>query len=206
VTGPFAAHPGGHAAPARLSIFRRLLRTTRRKPAVPAALGPAGAAVARFACCPHCQGMCAHPDNHPVPCSDGCNVPAWRPAPRRATEPAGFPVLGDSMLADVRHDWDHRQHGGLNLAQQLAHADAMHAASAPYLPPHRPVNGRTVGTGTQPRRQPVYGERPQADVLAAERLAFERDAAQAAGIRARFCYSAPPRELLEQLLDGLKKL
>jgi hypothetical protein len=190
MTGPFAAHPGGHAAPARLSIFRRLLRTTRRKAAVPAAAtaGAATPAVAPFDCCKHCQGMCAHPDNHPVPCSDGCNAP----------------VLGDRMLNDVRREW----------SGQLAHADAMHALNARYLPPARYVNGRNLGT--QPRRQPVYGERPQADVLAAERQM--RDEYFAPG-GAEIIYSRadhdeidreftdrPSPALLRKVIAGLRKL
>jgi hypothetical protein len=126
------ARSPGHAAPARPSIFRLGLRMPWRKPAAPGPVAeqdarvPAdatpGAAVARFACCPHCEGRCAHPDNHPVACSDGCNAP----------------VLGDRMIADVRREWN----------AQLAHADAMHALNARYLPqPRRPVNGVRRPTG-----------------------------------------------------------
>lgn len=207
-----------HAAPARSPLFRLSLRMPWRKPAaVPAVFQAAGAAApdaARYACCEHCQGMCAHPDNHPTACTEGCNVPAWLPAPPGAS-PADLiitdewlfddePVLGDSMLSDVRREWDDRPRGGLTHAQQRAHADAMHKLNARYLPPARYANGRN--DGTQPRQQPVYGERPQRDVLAAERLAFVRDAAQAAGKHDRIRYRPVSVDVLEQVLAGLRKL
>lgn len=116
------ARSPGHAA-VRTPLFRLSLRMPWRKPAaVPAVAGAATPADARFACCPHCEGRCAHPDNHPVACTDGCNAP----------------VLGDRMIADVRREW----------SGQLAHADAMHAMNARYLPqPRRPVNGVRRPTG-----------------------------------------------------------
>ena len=100
-----------------------------------------------------------------------------------ATDP-GMPVLRDRWTWEVRAEHDAQRH-----------ADAMHGASLPYLPPvpRRPVNGRLLGD--LPRRQPAatlnrapwetgsftvpgdvtlvpaYGTVPVARVLEAERLA-----------------------------------
>lgn len=72
-------------------------------------------------------------------------------------------------------------------AVQLAHADAVHRSYARHADAQRPVNG--VYLGTLPRRKPmvnrppwetaelpVYGERPVAEVLAAEAEADQRAA------------------------------
>lgn len=107
------------------------------------------------------------------------------PAPRRAdTEPIN---LVDPRVRDKR---------------QRAHADTMHAMSARYLPAP-PIRGQRPAArhsapghaATQPRSTPP--------VLSGDRLAAEREAAQAAGQRAGAAWQQKSPELLRQLHDGL---
>lgn len=188
------SHKGCHcrkpASPVAL-FFRRALRMPWRERAVPADV-PAGAAAAgrpfadRFPCCEHCASgsPCDPRDNHPKQCSDGCNAPA----------------LGDRMLSEVREQWNAwhddmpAQRFKPSAAMDTGEFAVLDAKVDAVLP--RPVNGQY--RGTQPRRQPVYGERCQLDV--------ERDMALAAGERARGRYQPATPALLQQVLNGLRKM
>lgn len=116
---------------------------------------------------------------------DPGDVPAQR---RAATEP-----IGRLVAPSVRDE------------RGRAHADAMHAASARYLPapplPGQRPAARHSAPGhaaTQPRQTPP--------VLAGARLEAEREAAQAAGQRAGADWQPKPPELLQQVLGALRKL
>ena len=225
MTGPFAPHPGTHAVPREPSpltlFFRRLVRPWWRKQAPEGVASGATSLIARrYPCCLHCitedANECEPQDSHLAPCGDGCNDAAqavtslladmdaghlagqrnaWHDStpvptftPRAVTKPSAFPALSP--------------------AQQAAHADAMHDLSARYLPAApRPVNGRNLGT--QPRRQPVYGEAAQLEVEVAEYLAEEAaEADRAEYVRSQMhtaMFTRDP-ETLRQVLAGLEKL
>ena len=192
MTAPYPKHAfdvaPGEPQPSLLTpvaeFFRRALRMPWRKPAVPADV-PAGTAAGHYPCCAHCEdgSPCEPRDNHPAPCTGGCNDP----------------VLRDQMLAQVREQWnawhDDMPATGFkpSAAMDTGEFEVLDAKLDAVL---RPVNGRYLGT--QPRRQPVYGERPQLEV--------ERDMALAAGERARGRYQPATPALLRQVLGGLRKL
>lgn len=92
--------------------------------------------------------------------------PWWRkPAPpevstsasgagRTGTSLLGEPVLGDRMLSEVRSEHNERLAGGLTPAQATAHAEAVNAMSARYLPaPPRHAH-------SLPRRRPMVDRPP----------------------------------------------
>jgi hypothetical protein len=182
----FNVAPGEPQLSLAARFFRRAIAAVRRKEAAPEVQTPApgAAATARFACCGHCLtgSPCEPRDNHPIPCSEGCNDAlgnqmrsrvckqwnAWHDddvhaRPHPATEPAGLPVLTPAQLA--------------------AHADAMHAASERYLPPPpRPVNGRSLPD--QPRQSPVPWQE----------------------LNRKFENGRPTLALLRQVAAGLRKL
>ena len=113
------------------------------------------------------------------------------------TPPDGTPVLRDRMLSEVRAE--HAPTAPIALPR---------FTPSPAMSPERlaDLDARVDALMRRPRgshpypplRQPVYGEVPQLNV--------ERDAAIAAGERARGRYQPPPRELLQQLLEGVRAL
>ena len=188
------AYPAAHAAPSRPPFFRRMIAALRRKPAAPEGLLVSSGAGAT-----------------------GPHIPADRFfTESQAWGELGFgePVFRDRTLSEVREQWNAwhdgtppRRHddtmpaGFPALSPASAHANAMHAMAARYLPaPPRPVNGRNLGR--QPRRQPVYGERSQLNVerdMATEAVPFSE-------LNRKFSDGRPTPELLRQVLDGLVKL
>lgn len=176
----FASHAGGHCKPPSpvTLFFRRMIAAVRRRKAVPAVAAAGAAEPSGWPCCVHCLtgSPCIPPDNHPIPCSDGCN---------------GLPVLGDQMLSEVRAEQDkayprptyYPRPDGDVIVDKRNHVHL------------RPVNGRNLGdlprrtpaatlnrapweTGAFPvpadvTLVPAYGQAPVARVLEAERLAGE---------------------------------
>lgn len=166
-------------APARPPLFRLSLRMPWRKPAAVPAVAAAGTAtpdVARFACCPHCEGRCGHPGNHPAACTDGCNAP----------------VLGDRMLSDVRAAWDAAdgypyppvplyavRHDGLIRVDKRNHVEVCPSPLVCWWPTH------------------VTGSFP---------AVTDAGVTYSHGELNRKFDGKPPRTVYERIIDGLRKL
>jgi hypothetical protein len=191
---PFAAHTGAHVAaaapllPSLPEFFRRLVRQWRRKLAAPADY-PAVGAASTLLTGPHIPADRFATESLAWTELDAAVKHQGHPA----TDP-GIPVLRDEMLGKVRADWDQR-------SPAQAHADAMHAGyraatdrlrreaglptvdemreeyfALPRRTPAATLNRAPWETGsfTVPgdvTLVPVYGEKPVATVLEAERLA-----------------------------------
>lgn len=143
-------------------------------------------------------------------------VAAWRRKPSAPEAPLpsgavtallGSPVLGDRMIADVRREHD------LLSATELAALEPRAVYSGPPIYAVRHDGLVRVGADNRVEVLPApLAWDARVDTTASlpavgdGALEAERDAARAAGLRARAAYEPPAVELLQQLLEGVRAL